>query len=89
MNNEVVETQEIKETKDYCKHPFDVLLRDETGYWNCMCGSVGSLGWDFDGKLKFIIPGDTKPTRQQRRKWERQMTKDYLKRKKKLAKTTT
>ena len=79
----------MTETEDYCKHPFDVLLRDDNGYWNCMCGATGSLGWEFDGRLKFIIPDGKRPTRQQRRKWERGIVKDYKRRLKKQAPTTT
>ena len=79
----------MMDTETLCKHPFDVLLRDEGGYWNCMCGATGSLGWSNDGKLKFIIPDGRRPTRQQKRKWLRGLVKDREKRLKKQARMTT
>ena len=77
------------DSESYCKHPFDVLLKDESGYWNCMCGATGRLVADYDRKLKFSIPKD-KPTRQQRRAWERTVIKEFKKsQQKRQAKTTT
>ena len=61
-----------------CEHPFDILLKDEYGYWNCMCGATGNLVGDYNGKLRFSIPRQ-KQTRQQRRTWERKVMKEFVK----------
>ncbi len=69
----------MTEAKDYCEHPLDILLRDDQGYWICVCGSTGILEADFDRKLRFKIPAQ-KMTRQQKRKWHRVIEKDFARR---------
>ena len=78
---ELTEEEEIAE----CEHPFDVLLKDENGYWNCMCGATGNLVADYNRKLRFSIPKQ-KQTRQQRRQWERTLIKEFTKSAKKKLK---
>lgn len=78
MDDKVEEPPEVDSVDDsqVCVHPFDVLLRDSSGHWNCMCGAVGKLEANYDGRLKFTIPKQ-KATRQQRRAWERKMIKEF------------
>ena len=57
MTEEEDTVQEPPEVESVeCGHPFDVLLRDESGFWNCMCGASGRLEANYDGRLKFVIP---------------------------------
>ena len=75
---ELTEEEEIAE----CEHPFDMLLKADDGYWHCMCGATGNLVADYNRKLRYSIPTQ-KPTRQQRRAWERTVMKEFVKSQKK------
>ena len=75
---ELTEEEEI----EGCEHPFDILLKADDGYWHCMCGATGNLVADYNRKLRYSIPKQ-KPTRQQRRAWERTVIKEFVKSQKK------